>query len=186
MKHAGVLPHRYAKALFLVGRERDILNKIQEDMSVFISVLKDNQEFHHFFLSPEVGRKQKEAKLDELFGDLFSKVFYNFLLVLLNKKRQDLILDISEAFLKEVDLFYNRTNAHVISAVELTPELKSEIRQQLSKQLNKEINLISQVDSTLLGGICIHVDGKIIDGTIKGKLHKMRSVLMEKSEEILN
>lgn len=186
MKHAGVLPHRYAKALFFVGKHRDILAKIQEDMSLFVSFLKVKPAFYHFFLSPEVSRKEKENKIDELFGDTFSNVFYNFLLVLLKNRRQDLILDISDAFQQEVDLANNRTKVYVTSAVELTPELKTEISQKLSQELNKEIVLISQVDSTLLGGIQINVAGKIIDSSIKGKLRKMRSVLMENSQEALN
>lgn len=186
MKHAGILPHRYAKALFFVGRQQNQLNKIQEDMSLFTSILKDKPDFYHFFLSPEVSRKDKENKLEELFGGAFSKVFHNFLLVILKNRRQDLILDISDAFIKEVDLVNNRTNAHITSAVELTPELKAEISRQLAKELNKEIRLIAQVDPTLLGGIKIQVDGKIIDGSIKGKLHKMQSVLMEKSQEVRN
>ena len=183
---AGILPRRYAKALFWVARERGIQDKIHQDWSVFVKALNDKPDFYHFFVSPEVARKEKEEKIEELFGDTFSNVFYNFLLVLLRNRRQNLILEISDAFNVEVDQSVNRTKAIVTSAVELTPELRAEIEQQLSEKLNKEVNLETQIDPTLIGGIRIMVEGKVIDGSIQGRLHMMKNFLMRKSEEVTN
>ncbi|MEE9171068.1 MAG: ATP synthase F1 subunit delta [bacterium] len=186
MNRAGILPRRYAKALFLVGSDRGILDKIQEDWALFVHTLKEKQDFYHFFVSPEVSRREKEEKIEELFGDIFSNVFYNFLLVILKNQRQNVILEIAEAFNVKVDQSVNRTKAVVTSAVELPAELRTQIQQQLSKDLNKEIILVTQRDPTLIGGIRIMVEGKVIDGSIKGKLRMMRDFLMQKPEERMN
>lgn len=186
MKKAGILPHRYAKALFLVGKERGILDKIQEDWSIFVDALQRKHDFFHFFISPEVSRKVKEAKIEELFGDTFSNVFYNFILVILKNRRQNLILDIAEAFNGEVDDSNNRVKAVVTSAIELTPKLQSEIQDRLAEDLGKEIVLETKVNPALLGGVQITVNGMVIDGSVKGRLHKLRRFLLEKSSETLN
>ena len=64
--------------------------------------------------------------------------------------------------------------------------MKKDIQAQLSKQLGKEIILVSEVDETLIGGIRITIDGKVIDGSIKGQLRRMRQFLIEQSAEVLN
>jgi F-type H+-transporting ATPase subunit delta len=186
MKRAGILARRYARALFLVGQDRKLLDVLQRDMSLFASALTENQDFYYFFDSPEVTRKNKEEKLEEIFGDSVSNVYLQFLLVVLNKGRQNLFLEIAEAFNDELDVFHNRAKALVTSSIELTPEMKKDIQEQLSKQLGKEIILESEVDDTLIGGIQITIDGKVIDGSIKGQLRRMRQYLVEQSAEVLN
>lgn len=186
MRRASLLARRYARALFLVGQDRKILDVLQKDMSVFASTLTENQDFYYFFNSPEVTRKNKEEKIEEIFGELVSKVFLQFLLVVLNKGRQNLFLEIAEAFNDEMDVFNNRAKAQVTSSFKLTPEMKNDIQQQLSKQLDKEIILESEVDETLIGGLRVAIDGKVIDGSIKGQLRRMRQYLVEQSAEVLN
>ena len=62
MKRAGILARRYAKALFLIGKERNILDRLHKDMILFANSLKENQDFFYFFDSPEVTRQEKEKK----------------------------------------------------------------------------------------------------------------------------
>lgn len=186
MRRAGILAGRYARALFLIGQERKILDSLQSDMFHFAEMLNKNQDFNNFFVSPEVTRIAKEQKIKELFENIFSPVFFNFLFVVLKKGRQNLFVDISEAFSSELDVFYNRIKASVVSSVELTPEMVKEIREQLSKQLKKEVILITESDEALIGGIRITVDGKVIDGSVKGQLDRMKKYLAEQSVENLN
>jgi len=50
MKRAGILARRYARALFLVGQDRKLLDVLQRDMSLFASALTENQDFYYFFV----------------------------------------------------------------------------------------------------------------------------------------
>jgi len=186
MKRASILAKRYAKALFLLGREHELLDTLQSNLSLFSQTLTEYEDFYHFILSPEVTRREKENKILELFGESFSKYFYSFIQIVLYKGRQDLFLEIASAFESELDIFQRRVQAVVTSAVTLTPELQREIQQQLAARIGKEVILIPEVDETLLGGIRIMVDGKVIDGSIKGQLQKMRQFLRERSAETLN
>ncbi|HHM23660.1 MAG TPA: ATP synthase F1 subunit delta [Bacteroidetes bacterium] len=186
MKRSKILARRYARALFLVGKERNILEKLREDMTTLVGALKENREFYHFFLSPEVPRSEKEQKIEELFGDIFSNVFYNFVLVLLKKRRQGLIFDIAEAFGAQLDIYHNRVRAYLTSAVPLDPELQEEVRKRLSEQLKKEIILVPRVDPDILGGILISIDGVVIDGSLRGQLKKLREYLLERTQESVN
>ncbi len=186
MKRSRILAHRYARALFQVGRERDILEKLHEDMASFVRLLQENRDFYHFFTSPEVPRSEKEKKIEELFGDVLSNVFYNFLLVVLKKGRQTIMLDIAEAFNGQMDVYHNRVKAFVTSAVPLSQELQQEIRQRLAKQLNKEIVLVPQVDPAILGGLRITIDGTVIDGSLQGQLQKLRSFLLKQAAGSMN
>jgi len=186
MKKAGILAKRYAKALFLIGKERNILDDVSRDLSVYAKALTENQDFCYFFDSPEVSRKEKEKKIEELFGKSFTEIFQNFLLIILKKGRQNLLLEVADAFNDELDIHHNRVKANVTSSIELTPEMQKEIQKQLEKQLEKEVILISDVDATLMGGLRITIEGKVIDGSVRGQLHRMRQYLMRQTTQALN
>ncbi len=185
MKRASILAQRYAKALFQLGREHQLLDSLRSNLSLFYQSLIDNEDFYHFIHSPEITRHEKENKIREMFGDNFSNYFYSFLQIVLKKGRQDLFLEIAVAFDAELDLYQQRVQAVVTSAVALTPELLQEIQQQLSAHVGKEVILIPEIDQSLLGGIRIAVDGKVIDGSIKGQLQKMRQFLRGQTAAVL-
>lgn len=186
MRRGGILARRYAKALFLVGQDRHILPDLRRDMKLFADTLRENQDFYYFFDSPEVTRKEKVKKLEEIFGDSFTEVFHQFLMVVLKKGRQNLFLEIADAFNTEWDEYHNRVKARVASSIQLTPEMQKEIREQLTRQLKKEVILVPEVNPSLIGGIKITIDGKVIDGSIQGQLLKMKQYLLDQSARVLN
>ena len=48
---------------------------------------------------------------------------------------------------------------------------------QLEKKLGRTIRLTCEMDATLLGGMIVHVDGKVIDGSLRHKLQQIKEVM---------
>ena len=52
----------------------------------------------------------------------------------------------------------------------MTDEEKINLEAKLSTKLNKKVILKNIVDDTVVGGVVVEVDGKRIDGSVKGRL----------------
>ena len=61
--------------------------------------------------------------------------------------------------------------------MELTKAEQAELTEKLGRKLNRTIHLECSVDPSLLGGMVVHVDGKVIDGSLKHKLQEIKEVM---------
>ncbi|MBO2517536.1 MAG: ATP synthase F1 subunit delta, partial [Clostridiales bacterium] len=67
--------------------------------------------------------------------------------------------------------------ARVYSAVALSDEEKQKLRQGLKQRFGREVELDCTVDASLIGGIRVEADGKVIDGSIRYRLHQIKEVM---------
>jgi len=178
MKPSGSVARRYAKALFQVAVERNIVEKVARDLSFMNRLLEENPALRHYLNSPDIPRREKEAALETLFADQFCSVFFNFLLILLRKHRQDLIPQIAREFGIKRDEYQNRVRAIAVTAVPVSREIIEALEDHLSRSLGKEVQVIPRVDPSILGGIRLNINGKIYDGSLIRQLHRMRNHLL--------
>ncbi|MCL2508870.1 MAG: F0F1 ATP synthase subunit delta [Oscillospiraceae bacterium] len=67
--------------------------------------------------------------------------------------------------------------AYVVSAVALRVDQLSALADVLSRKLRRPVEVLASVDETLLGGLYIRVDGRVIDRTVKKQLRDMKESL---------
>jgi len=65
--------------------------------------------------------------------------------------------------------------ALAITAVPLDTILADDLKARLSKSLNKQVELENQIDPAILGGIVLNIDGKVLDGSVKQQLERLRA-----------
>jgi len=63
-----------------------------------------------------------------------------------------------------------KAQARVVSAVQMKPEQIAGLTAALSKRLGKPVEVLPEVDASLLGGLYIHVDGLVMDSTVRRQL----------------
>ena len=170
-----ILARRYAKALFTLAQERKIVDKIRNELHGFVAAMQENAEFGDFFRSPENTRAVKRVAVERIFQDRFSALFFNFLLLLIHKGRHNAVEDIVLAFDELYDRHSRRTRALAITAVPMDTALAGDLRERLAKSLNKQVELETKVDPSLLGGIVLNLDGKVLDGSVKQQLERLRA-----------
>jgi F-type H+-transporting ATPase subunit delta len=170
-----ILARRYARALFALAQERKILDKIRSELHGFLAMAEENAQFADFFRSPENSRSVKRAAVEKIFQDRFSGLFFNFLLLIIQKGRHNAMPDIARAFDELYERHHRRSRALAITAVPLDTTLADDLREKLSRSLNKTIELENQVDPALLGGIVLNVDGQVLDGSVRQQLERLRA-----------
>jgi F-type H+-transporting ATPase subunit delta len=174
MKEA-ILARRYAKALFSLALERNLLDKTRGELHRFAALLEENSEFADFFRSPENSRAAKREAVERALQDRYSALFFNFLLLIIQKGRYGIIAEIVRAFNDLYDRHHRRGRALAITAVPMDTKIADDLRHRLSKSLSMEVELENQVDPGILGGLVLNIDGKVMDGSIKHQLERLRA-----------
>jgi F-type H+-transporting ATPase subunit delta len=67
----------------------------------------------------------------------------------------------------------------VTSAIELTKAQKDSLVSKLEQISGKKIVLKQKVDSAVLGGLRVEIEGKLLDGTVMGRLTDLRKKVSE-------
>ena len=68
----------------------------------------------------------------------------------------------------------------VVTAIELTDEIKNKLIDKLQNIYNKQIKIKTKIDEDILAGMMLKIGDKVIDGSIKAKLNKMKSTLIQR------
>lgn len=164
---------RYAEALFEAAVEMDKLNEFGEQINFVSDVFSQNEELTAIFEHPKLTKADKKEMLDELFKEQVSVEVLNLCYIMVDKGRNKYIKYVSEEYTKLSNNKLGIVEAKAITAVPMTDEEKEHLQSTLSKKFDKKIELTNFIDNSVIGGVLVEVEGKIIDGSIKGKLHEL-------------
>jgi len=171
---------KYSKALFELGKEKDSLFSIRDDLDKMWQTINENDKlkqvlFHHRILPDE-----KKRVLSKIFAESLNIYVINFVKLLIDKRREYFFDLIISSFKERVNKEEKVLNLKVITAVPLKEELKEKIKNKLNSLLDYQINLTGEVDPSIMGGIILKTKNHIIDGSIKNRLE----ILKERIEKI--
>ena len=72
----------------------------------------------------------------------------------------------------------DKSIAFVRAASDLSDEQKAALADKLGRIYGRAMSIHSEVDTSLLGGAVIRVGDEVIDGSLSGKIDKLRSNLV--------
>lgn len=167
----------YAAALFQAaqraGKEDIILSEITEIKNRLI----ENNDFFEFLKTPVIEAKDKKETVKDIFAGKFSKETINFLYILIDKRRTSKFLKIADMYTKLLNESKNIQIGIIYSAVELTSEQIRDFDKKVSDLIGKKAELKNIKDASIIGGVKILVEGKVIDATIKKRLTDLEESL---------
>ena len=167
---------RYASALFDLTVEDGTLNECLEQ-AVFTRDVLLNGECGRVMEHPYISDADKRGFLDDIFtlGEVNDNLT-GFLYLMIARSCESLIVPALTAFVEmaELKLRVGKTMANVVSATELSEGQISAIKDALSKKLGKEVGFASKTDPSLIGGFYVHVEGRLMDRTVKKRLSDLR------------
>src|SRR5688500_5998058 len=89
---------RYARALFNVALKEDIVDSVESDLDAIVGLMKKDERFESFILSPRIGREDKVQMSYKLFSDRVTAVTLQAMRLLLEKRREAEIEGMREEF----------------------------------------------------------------------------------------
>ncbi len=170
-----ILAKRYAKALFIVGKEENALDEYANTLKDFAELYTTLPEVRDGLTNrmyPADVREKVMAAIVKNAG--VSQIMGNFLNLLAQKNRANVLPEIATAFQAMVDVERNVCQGVVITAKALSPELLEKTKQTLEKITGKQVVLNTEVDESIIGGMIAKVGDIILDGSIKTQLEGLK------------
>jgi F-type H+-transporting ATPase subunit delta len=144
----------------------------------FGTAYAQSAELRTFLASPAVSIKAKHAVLEKIVARLgASKIIRNFLFVLTDHRRTQLIPEVIAAFLEVIRRRQGVAEAEISSAIELSAAQKKEMAATLARLTGKKIEAKFALDPALLGGAVVRIGDTIYDGSLRSRLNEMRARL---------
>jgi F-type H+-transporting ATPase subunit delta len=171
----------YAKAVFELATDEGNL-QVWQDLLQLASVVASDSDMQAVFESPSMLSKDQS----ELFLSVMSGVndapeqsadFKNLTALLAENGRLAGFPAIASAFETLKQEAEGKIEVQVISAQELTAEQQDAMAKSLALKLGKEVSMSSEVDEALIAGAIIHAGDMVIDGSARGRLEKLTTVL---------
>lgn len=164
----------YGDALFEAALEDNELDTVWDEVKEITAILQENEAFIDIMNHPEMTREKELAMIDEVFGGKVSDTMMGFLQVLVKKGRFSEIVSVLEYFDKRAKEYKKIGVVYVTTPTELSDAWKQKIEARLSETSHYEtLEMNYQVDESLLGGIRIRIDDRVVDNTIQTKLEEM-------------
>lgn len=168
------IANRYAKALFDLAVEKDVLERIKNDAQLVYTVCKTNRDFILMLRSPVIKASKKLSVFKNVFEKSIHALTYEFLVIITKNKREGLIMDISEQFIEIYKKHNNIVTAMLSTAVKIDNDTRESIVNLLKKQTNAKIELAEDVNKDLMGGFVLNFDDKQYDASILRQIQNLR------------
>ena len=178
------LSSRYAKALFDFAGEKNQIEEVFGDLQLFANTLKDNRELQVLLRNPVVQPHQKHQVFENIFNGTLHDTTYQFLDVLLRKKREPALDTICEEFVKLYNTAHNIRPVTITTAQPLSDTLKHKITALLTEQTHATIDLKEIVDPEIIGGFVIQMGDYYLDSSILSKVNKLRQEFSQNSFQV--
>jgi F-type H+-transporting ATPase subunit delta len=166
----------YAKALFLLAKERNALEIILSDLKAACAAVREAPDYISLLDSPALSGEEREALIEEAFASLDTDL-RSFLKILSGKHMLYTIHRTTDAYEALCDEEMGIIRAEAITAIALTDTQRERICERLAQKTGKRVILKNTVDASVLGGVKLRFMGTQLDASLKSRLDSIRESL---------
>lgn len=171
-----MLENEYAEAIYELADENGCIDNYSEYF-LELKEVDETEEFVNFFTNPTIAKSKKKAVLKNTFKN-FDKTFLNFLYVLVDNGRINLIKKIGKRYSKMVLENKNIVKVKVFSALALTKKEMDVLDTSLEmKYKGKQVEIKNVIDNNLIAGYRVVVNNEAIELNLKNSLDQMKKSL---------
>lgn len=175
---AKLVSSTYGDALFDLALEKDSVDALFEEAQAVRETFLENEEVLRLFNHPKIRKEEKTAFIEKIFEGRVSGDMVGFLHIIVTKDRYNEILPIFDYFIHKVKEYKGIGTAHVTSAVELSVPQKKAIEDKLLATTGYHtFEMDYKVDPSILGGLIIRIEDRVVDSSLKTQLDKMTKEL---------
>ena len=175
----GAEANAYAAGLYELALESEKVSSFQKEMKKVLSLFRENPELLETLSSYSLPEESLNALVDKVFGGLKNKEIPAFLKLLMLKHEIIHFEIIASSFNNLCNDYCGIKEGIVYSAEKLSEAEIKKIEKSIGERLSSKVELENHVDHRLIGGVKVYVDDKVFDGTILGKIERLRSALLK-------
>jgi F-type H+-transporting ATPase subunit delta len=170
---------RYAQAFADVVRDLKLdPAKLNSQFADFLATWEASAELRAFFENPAIAATQKVGFLDKLNAKLaMQKELRNLIAVLIDNNRIGHVADVAADWRRILQEQQGIRPAEIVTARELTKPERDALVAEVGKLAGAKIDASFKLDKSILGGTVVRIGSTVYDGSVKGRLERLREAL---------
>jgi F-type H+-transporting ATPase subunit delta len=168
---------RYAEAAFEVATRDGTVEAWRAELDTAAAIGSDDR-LGHLLANPAIALETRTEMAAATFGKVVSRPVLNLIGLMLRRGRIDQLPRIAAEFRRLDNARQGITIATATSAAALTPDEVQALTQRMEQFTGGRVELDLQVDPSLLGGLVVRVGDRLIDGSVRGRLERLRNQLV--------
>jgi len=166
----------YSQAVFARAQETEQIASWSDALAT-LSAIAANADMAAQIASPNVPREQLRDAFLAIAGEGLSNEVANLVSLLAANNRLSCLPEIARLFEELVIRHQGVRQVHVLSAFDLDEAGQKALAKVLEKRLGAQVEMTIETDPSLLGGVEVRNGDLVIDGSVRGKLHKLATEL---------
>lgn len=169
---------RYASALFNSAQKMSLVEEVQKDLDTLSGLWKATPALQRAMESPLVPADKKLSLVEKLFAKEIGALTHAFVNVLIEKDREEILVDVQREFRLQADTSRGLLRAQAIVAAPMDDSMRQALVAGLQSRTGKTIALDVEVDAAILGGVVVRLQDTVIDGSVRGTLERLREQML--------
>lgn len=171
--------NHYAEALFALatecGQQAGYLQALEETLAL----LQDAPDYVELLRSPAIPKGERQQALEAVLQERVPEQVASFLYLLCEHGRIQYLADCVSDFRRRYEEATRVSTAVITTPIPLTDSQCERLQQRLEQLYGGTVRLEQRIDEALLGGITVELDGKVLDGSLRHRLHDMKEVMKQ-------
>jgi F-type H+-transporting ATPase subunit delta len=168
---------RYAEAAFEVAMRDGTLERWRSELDLAAGIVADERALD-VLANPAIPAEKRGSVLDDVLGAHVSPPVRNLIHLMLRRGRIEQLPRVAAEFRRLDDDRQGITHAIATSATPLQPDEVRALASRLEETTGGRIELDVRVDPSLLGGLVVQLGDRLIDGSVRGRLERLRTQLI--------
>jgi F-type H+-transporting ATPase subunit delta len=171
--------NRYAQAFAEVVTDRKLDTAVLDrQFSDVLATWEGSVELRTFFENPATPAAQKITILDKLNEKMgLEKELRNLLAVLITNNRIGYVAQVAEAWRRILQEQQGIRPAEIVTARELNKDERDALVSEVTKLAGAKVDASFKLDQSILGGTVVRIGSTVYDGSVKGRLERLREAL---------
>lgn len=174
----------YGGSLYDLAAEEQLTETFRGQMEQIRLIFLENPDYVRLLKEPSIPCGERESLVEEAFGGQAEPYLVNFLKLLCRRGLLGEYYGCCEEFRRRYNRDHGILEAVATTASGLSPDQAEVLKKKLEKLTGKQICLIEKKNAAVLGGLQVELEGKRLDGTIKGRLRELSRRIREAPEEL--
>lgn len=168
---------RYAKALFELAVEKNLVEETHNDNLLIIKTCNQNREFFQLLKSPVINSEKKHIILNQIFSGVLQKLTLAYIQIMVRKNRESFIPEIALEFDNLYLAYKNILRVHFSAPVTPTDEIRKQVMKIMEQFTKSNVQLTENIDDSLVGGFVLSWQDKQYDMSIRRELDNIRAAV---------
>lgn len=171
---ATTVARNYGDVLFELAERNQAHDQYSTALEELVGLLEQEARLRTFLETPKLSTDEKKRVLRLALAERVPRPFLNFVMIVIDKRRQRLLPLIAEEYRARVDRKFNRLDVEVVLASDPDERLEEEIRSGLSERLGRTIVPRFRIQPEIIGGAIVRYGDNVIDGSLRRQLLALR------------